>query len=151
MHALIKDGELVKYPYSVTDAKRDNPNVSFPKNPSDESLQQFGMFRVFFAAQPELTNTQVLEEGQPIFSSEDQRWIQVWSARNKTTEEIDSAIESKAAEIRLTRDHLLAESDWTQLADAPVDKAAWAAYRQDLRDVPSQAGFPWDVTWPMEP
>ena len=38
--------------------------------------------------------------------------------------------------MRLHRDRLLAESDWTQTADAPVDKAAWAAYRQALRDFP---------------
>lgn len=49
------------------------------------------------------------------------------------------------------RDHLLSLSDWTQLPDAPTDKAAWAVYRQALRDVPAQAGFPHDVTWPTKP
>ena len=39
--------------------------------------------------------------------------------------------------MRLQRDRLLAASDWTQVADAPVDKAAWAAYRQALRDFPA--------------
>lgn len=39
--------------------------------------------------------------------------------------------------MRLHRDRLLAASDWTQTADAPVDKAAWAAYRQTLRDFPA--------------
>ena len=39
--------------------------------------------------------------------------------------------------MRLNRDRLLAECDWTQTADAPVDKAAWAAYRQALRDFPA--------------
>lgn len=39
--------------------------------------------------------------------------------------------------MRLRRDALLAASDWTQTADAPVDKAAWAAYRQALRDFPA--------------
>ena len=56
-----------------------------------------------------------------------------------------------AAEIRTERDAKLTESDWTQVADAPVDKAAWATYRQALRDIPSQAGFPNEVTWPVEP
>ena len=54
-------------------------------------------------------------------------------------------------EIRANRDSLLAESDWTQVADAPVDKAAWATYRQALRDIPSQVGFPNEVTWPVKP
>ena len=39
--------------------------------------------------------------------------------------------------MRLRRDALLAASDWTQVADAPVDRAAWAAYRQALRDFPA--------------
>jgi hypothetical protein len=53
--------------------------------------------------------------------------------------------------IRTQRTQLLKDSDWTQVADAPVDQAAWAAYRQALRDVPTQAGFPWDIQWPTKP
>jgi len=53
--------------------------------------------------------------------------------------------------VRNTRTTKLAECDWTQLADSPVDKAAWATYRQALRDVPTQAGFPWNVVWPDQP
>lgn len=56
-----------------------------------------------------------------------------------------------AAEIRKERDAKLTESDWTQVADAPVDQTAWATYRQALRDIPSQAGFPNEVVWPIEP
>ena len=56
-----------------------------------------------------------------------------------------------AAEIRTERDIKLTESDWTQVADAPVDQAAWATYRQELRDVPAQTGFPNEVTWPVAP
>jgi len=58
----------------------------------------------------------------------------------------------------LVIENLLYESDWTQIADAPsggawtgVDKAAWATYRQQLRDVPAQSGFPANVTWPVKP
>lgn len=57
----------------------------------------------------------------------------------------------KAVEIRSQRNTKLTESDWTQVADAPVDRAAWAAYRQALRDITSQAGFPWTIEWPTQP
>ena len=57
----------------------------------------------------------------------------------------------KADEIRATRNTKLLESDWTQVADAPVDKAAWATYRQALRDITAQSGFPNKVTWPNKP
>lgn len=56
-----------------------------------------------------------------------------------------------AAEVRTERDTKLTESDWTQVVDAPVDQAAWATYRQALRDIPSQTGFPNTVNWPVEP
>jgi len=57
----------------------------------------------------------------------------------------------QAKNVRATRDAMLSASDWTQVADAPVDKAVWATYRQALRDVTAQTGFPWTITWPVEP
>lgn len=60
-------------------------------------------------------------------------------------------VEEMAAEIRYERDKLLTACDWTQVADAPVDTAAWATYRQELRDVPQQEGFPENIIWPTEP
>lgn len=57
----------------------------------------------------------------------------------------------QAKSVREDRNKRLAESDWTQLADAPVDSAVWATYRQALRDVSAQSGFPWTITWPDAP
>ena len=62
-----------------------------------------------------------------------------------------SANDRAAAKIRTERDAKLTESDWTQVADAPVDQAAWATYHQALRDIPDQAGFPNNINWPTEP
>lgn len=56
-----------------------------------------------------------------------------------------------AVEVRGERDSKLRSCDWTQVSDAPVDQEAWAIYRQALRDIPSQEGFPTEVTWPVEP
>jgi len=53
--------------------------------------------------------------------------------------------------VRRQRNEKLVECDWTQLADAPANNAAWAIYRQALRDIPLQDGFPWVVTWPEKP
>lgn len=60
-------------------------------------------------------------------------------------------LEALAAEARTKRNGLLAASDWTQVADAPVDQAAWATYRQALRDITAQAGFPAAIDWPAIP
>jgi hypothetical protein len=57
----------------------------------------------------------------------------------------------KSNEVRSERNLLLIQSDWTQVADAPVDQAAWATYRQELRDITKQEGFPDNVIWPVRP
>lgn len=59
--------------------------------------------------------------------------------------------DAETTRVRNERNALLTESDWTQVADAPVDQAAWAEYRQALRDIPQQEGFPWAVEWPTQP
>jgi len=60
-------------------------------------------------------------------------------------------LDIQADEVRTQRDALLSQSDWTQVPDAPVDQQAWAEYRQALRDLPQQAGFPTEITWPVKP
>ena len=60
--------------------------------------------------------------------------------------------EELAAFIRDERDALLIQTDWTQLPDVPEStREAWADYRQALRDIPQQAGFPHEVVWPEPP
>jgi hypothetical protein len=76
----------------------------------------------------------------------------IWRAY--TAEEQAEIDTQKAAQVRRERNTKLTECDWTQLNDTPLDNAAkiqWTAYRQALRDVPSQAGFPHNVVWPTKP
>jgi hypothetical protein len=56
-----------------------------------------------------------------------------------------------AEEIRVQRNQLLSSCDWTQVADAPVDRSVWTIYRQALRDITKQSGFPTSVLWPEVP
>jgi len=61
-------------------------------------------------------------------------------------------LEQESSEARTKRNALLSDSDWSVLPDAPVaDQQAWIDYRQALRDVPQQAGFPTAIDWPEEP
>jgi hypothetical protein len=73
----------------------------------------------------------------------------------KFTAEEQAEIEAqKAKQVRSERNAKLTETDWTQVDDTPLDnvaKNAWANYRQALRDLPDQAGFPFNVTWPAQP
>ena len=63
----------------------------------------------------------------------------------------DATNEQKWEQIKLWRNAQLAISDWTQLPDAPVDKAAWATYRQALRDLPAQGGIADAAEFPVAP
>lgn len=78
-----------------------------------------------------------------------------YTATPRTADDIAAYNANKDAQqaqsVRATRGQKLANSDWTQVADSPVDKAVWATYRQALRDVTAQSGFPWTITWPVEP
>lgn len=68
-----------------------------------------------------------------------------------TEEEIRAQLEADA---RAQRDSLIAETDWTQVLDAPISAEcieAFRVYRQALRDVPQQKNFPYDIIWPEKP
>jgi hypothetical protein len=74
--------------------------------------------------------------------------------RKNKAEQARSPLEREKFEERQYRNKLLSDSDWTQLADAPLTKAKiklWADYRVLLRDVTEQPGFPFDVVYPEEP
>jgi hypothetical protein len=63
----------------------------------------------------------------------------------------DATNEQKWDQIKLWRNGELSRTDWTQLADVPVDKAAWATYRQALRDLPAQGGQAEAAIFPVAP
>lgn len=149
MHTLIENGAVKQYPYGLGQLKAANPLTSFPAEANDEMLASYGVQRVFFSTPPAITATQVLEEGTPVFA--DDRWTQSWVVRDLTAEEVASRDNAKADAVRAERNAKLEASDWTQVADAPVDKAAWASYRQALRDISGQEGFPLTITWPIQP
>jgi hypothetical protein len=148
MYVKLNNGAVESYPYSIGQLRRDNPNTSFPKNPSPELLAEWGVHPVQSVGAPSTDHTQDVKEGTPVY---DNGWKQAWVVTDATTDEIAQRTQAQADGVRSQRNQLLSESDWTQVADAPVDKAAWATYRQALRDSTTQPGFPWDVQWPVAP
>ena len=133
------------YPYSSYQLRIDNPQTSFPSEIPDERLADWDVFPVTATKAPTLSPGEILEEALPIEIAG--QWMQQWSIREPTETEILSMADS----VRSERTRLLQESDWTQVADAPVDKVAWATYRQALRDVTAQPAFPTAVNWPAKP
>ena len=65
-----------------------------------------------------------------------------------TADELQARIDTQWQVIRTQRNQMLKDTDWTQVADAPVDKAVWATYRQTLRDITTQLD-PFYIIWPV--
>ena len=150
MYVLAPKQTVEIFPYSIGDLRRDNPNTSFPRNPSDAVLADWNVFPVVEQSPPEYNPAnQNLNQLNPTLA--DGEWLQTWQVTAASAEEIAERLQRKEAEVRQQRNELLSACDWTQLPDAPVDKAVWATYRQDLRDVTAQEGFPWEITWPEAP
>lgn len=136
----------------VADYRSIFPNTSFPPSGiSAEFMAENSCLPVTVWKQHDRA-TQRLVSAEPYIEDDQVYTVQV---ANKSQEELDAEAEAAttkaAASVRAERNRKLADSDWTQLADAPIDQTAWATYRQALRDVPTQAGFPHEVTWPTEP
>ncbi len=143
------------------------PNTGFPVQLKESTINDFGGEVVFEG--PQATGGTVYQYSQ--YAGVEQingKWYTKYilgPVFTDTTAEdgtVTTAAENEAAykamkdaeqakSVRQQRGEKLKETDWTQVADAPVDKAAWATYRQALRDVTTQEGFPWTVTWPSEP
>jgi hypothetical protein len=68
----------------------------------------------------------------------------------REAEWIDSEHDRLSSENRSERNRLLSETDWMALSDNTMTPE-WASYRQALRDITAQEGFPYDVTWPTKP
>jgi hypothetical protein len=149
----ITNGTIDTYPYSVGQLRRDNPQTSFPKRIPDEMLAAWGVYPVTFTEAPSIDERtqKIQQDAAP--SSVNGAWLVGWTTASKTAEEVKEYDDNAAAQVRAERNALLAESDWTQIADAPVDAAVWATYRQALRDITSHANFPHldEADWPVKP
>lgn len=140
-----------RYPLTLQHLKDENPDVSFPVSFTEAA----GYARVETTPRPDFDPvTQKCREGQPAQNAEGV-WQQTWVVVNLSAEQAESNRQARdlkaASAVRAERNRRLAACDWTQVADAPVDKAVWATYRQALRDITAQPGFPLNVTWPAEP
>ena len=141
------------FPYSARELRRDNPNVSFPSNPSDSTLADWNVFPVADRPAPSFDPaTESCNQVNPTL--ENGEWVTTWQVSTVDADEISERLADESEFVRQDRNERLADCDWTQLADSPLssaDKTAWASYRQQLRDVTAQSGFPWNVTWPSAP
>lgn len=136
--------------YTIGKLRRDNPNTSFPKTISNEILARFDVYPYTQQERPTYDEkTQNVVDGGFV-QDENGNWTKIWNVVEKTQTEIAEWIETKANSIRSRRNQLLSETDFYALSDVTLT-AEMAAYRQALRDITNQQGFPETVEWPVKP
>lgn len=124
------------------------PNMSFPPTGLPEEFVIENSVKYVKDYKPYDDATQKLVDAVPYIEGE---FVYTVAVADKSQEELAEYEVILGNSIRTQRNSLLVASDWTQVADAPVDKPAWATYRQALRDVTAQEGFPFNVVFPTPP
>jgi len=139
-----------------------NPNVSLPKVWNENVYEALGIDPVLATPQPEPSAAykSVVRDGAEQDANEN--WVEKWVERDMfadteeaTKSEQETAYQAEldaeaAKNVRFQRDRELAATDWMALSDVTMSDD-WKTYRQALRDVPAQSGFPNSITWPTEP
>jgi hypothetical protein len=138
----------ITYPYSLKNLREEYPNISFPSEPSEQMIIEWDMYEVRNTPKP-TDYTKNIIEGTPILV--DDVYYQNWIQTDASQSEIDLRLSAKWEEIKLVRNEMLLECDWTQLSDIPTEtKELWQPYRQSLRDITSQSN-PFNIVWPDKP
>lgn len=144
MFVKVTNGKAIEY--TIGQLRRDYPNTSFPRTVPNDMLGSYDIFP-YMPAKPHYydVSQHLIETGfsQDSFGS----WVKTYVVENTVLPIAEQAARTK-------RNELLAETDWIVAKSyesgnpVPTD---WANYRQSLRDVTGQTGFPYDVNWPTKP
>lgn len=159
MFAEVNNQTVVTFPYDYDTLVKKNPSTRFPQEDlltlyagTEDNLAGNELVRVVMADEPSYDSkaqTAVLNSQPSLVNG---AWTLGWSVQALSAEEQAAKQTQQAKVAREDRNKRLAETDWTQGKDIPEGvSSVWAVYRQALRDVPAQSGFPWEITWPAQP
>ena len=140
-----------------------NKHVSLPRVWTAGTLEFLGLEAVLASPKPDCTDLQQVV-GNGTTTDANGNTVEAWSVVDKFADTTDEdgvtttkaeheaaytakVVADKEAAVRKTRDTKLAETDWTGMSDVTM-AADMATYRQALRDITAQAGFPNTVEWP---
>jgi hypothetical protein len=136
MHALVINGAVEKYPYTIGNLRKDNPTVSFPKRPSDATLAEYNVLPVARIDRPEQDPiTQNLTEGTPALING--VWTQVWAVTPADPEEVEQRRAEQRANIQAKRAAAYrdeADPLFFKAERGEGTKAEWEAKVQEIRD-----------------
>lgn len=150
----IENDMPVGYPIVHDNMKYLFPNFNFDRIITPDMVKELGFGIFEFTQRPEIVERyKTHQEGTPFLGSNG-IYYQTWEIVDLTDQEKQIVDERQAEKVKFDRNNLLRSTDFTQLPDSPLSteqKEAYRVYRQQLRDITSQAGFPWDIDWPIEP
>lgn len=141
MHIKLTNGQPEIY--SIGQLRRDNPQTSFPKVPSDDLLSSYSVYSYTRPDRPNVDwMTSSVIDGN-FEQDSNGNWIQTY-----ITEQLP--LVDAQNNVRRQRDTLLQQTDWMALSDV-VMSPEMTTYRQVLRDITLQEEFPYNIIWPTKP
>ena len=149
MYLKLNNGVIEKYPYSIGELRRDNPQTSFPATPTDELLAGWDVYPVVPTPQPSYDPLiQTIQEVNPV--KKDGVWVQTWEVQDLPDEQCRQNNKAQAVQ-------LLQQTDWTSIPDVAnpevsnpylMNQAEFVAYRSQIRAIavnPPVVVDPWPV------
>lgn len=141
---------FIRHIHDVEPTHWDDDNFCRVAKLTPEQIVQFGVHQLKLVTPPYFDPaTQQREHGPALLI--DNVWTQNYIVSDLPADETAARADAQWIVIRAERDAKLAASDWTQIADAPVDDLVWATYRQALRDLPQTQTDPFNIVWPTAP
>ena len=144
MYAKIINGALAKFPYSVEEMRAENPDATVSDDPTDEELAACNAKRAVMGPPP--TQSSRTHSFTLSFTDNTDGSVTI----NPVPHELDRQLAE--FNMRDARDSALTRCDWVitrAFEEGNPVPANYLAYRQALRDLPAQAGFPYEYVWPV--
>lgn len=150
MYVKIKEGKIDRYPYSFEDLRRDNPHKSFNANTPLAVLEEHGVYVVKHEETPVFNSLTHRIQVSSIPKLVNNEWVLVKELVELDEKEQEAKLEELTVKAKEQRNKLLAATDWLALTDNTMSPEM-AAYRQALRNISKQDGFPINIIWPEKP
>lgn len=132
-YALIKNGQVAAYPYSLTTFRAENPDVSLPIDPTEAQLNEQGIYTVYSTPQP-YYNAILQNETEGTPENTNGQWYQVWVVTPATPQEIEYRETNARSENAAYGEQLLQATDWAAIASIgdPLECNPYLANRQEF-------------------
>jgi len=148
------ENNILQYPYTIETFKSEHKNVSFPSDISNKLLEKYNVYPVVASEKPEHDKTTQFTYPAELPTLIEGVWVLEWLIGEKDEAWIANDLKERKTEVRTIRDDLLTKSDWVTIRSIDINtpvEPEWLEYRQALRDIPLQEGYPWNIEWPADP